>query len=177
MQAAAPFAGAVPRAGLQARRPSKSRLRAVALHPDAHRTSPTRLGNQTCLRTSCSQRSLPPARFRPDAHRTAPSRPARGTAPANGAERLAPGRRSRLPIACRGFEADAECAKGVRSKSRRQERGRTSKECEMQVHFRSSKFAVRSSKLSALGFSAPGYFPLSFATVPSTPFGNWTSAS
>jgi len=31
----------------------------------AHCTSATRLGNQTCLRASCSKRSLPTARFHP----------------------------------------------------------------------------------------------------------------
>jgi len=40
-------------------RPSKSRFRPLAFRTDAHRASPTRLGNQTCLRASRSKRIAP----------------------------------------------------------------------------------------------------------------------
>ena len=61
--------------------PSKSRFRPLAFRTDAWRTSPTRLGNQTCLRTSCAKRSLPSARFRPFAHRAAPTSANRNDTP------------------------------------------------------------------------------------------------
>ena len=62
--------------GTQRSWPSKSRLRPLAVHAVAHRTMATRLDTRHAS-PSCSNRSLPLARFHPDAHRAAPVRPTR----------------------------------------------------------------------------------------------------